>query len=68
MLWCVLGDAAQMRLEDVIAVQERHLAIWFNPHLFGTICTKASPWGGLKTNLLYILHTGRGSPGKLYVA
>jgi hypothetical protein len=63
MLWCVLGDAAQMRLEDVIAVQKRHFAIWFNPHLFGTNCTKASPWGRAQ-NLLYILHTVRGSPGK----
>lgn len=34
-LGCVVGDAAKVRLDDVVAVQKRELSIWLDPDLVG---------------------------------
>jgi hypothetical protein len=33
MFWRIFRYPAQMCLYDVVSVEERHLTVWFNPHL-----------------------------------
>jgi hypothetical protein len=59
MLRCVLGDAAQVRLEDVIAIQERHFTIRLDPYLFTTVCTKDISVGVGSKLTLYFAYWAR---------
>jgi len=40
MFWRIFGYPAQMRLYNVVSVEERHLTVWLNPHLVFCILSK----------------------------